>query len=472
MTRLTAAVGKTRRRGVLGPRDGERQHHQHQPGQPGRAPPEPVQPPAAGPPRERAIRVAGQQPGGRQRHGQREERREEPRVVVVEIVRQQERRHYQHGGDHGEPVECGRRAAGRQPGGGEQAGQQRQGDHGQHRQGGRREMRSGQPGHLLNPERQRNAAAGPGQLRDDHAVKERAGRGDGERQDRNEEPGRHPGQEPGRPPGAGQAQHQDDRHRDDRPHLDRAGEAECRAAPGQPAAAGGQLVAVEHGHGAGQAGEHQPWLQQDRVGGLHAARIHGQDPAGNDDGEHAAMTHQQPAEQHAGGAGQGGQDPAGRHRPGRGGQLGQQRGRPHQQRDPRRLDGDEVAVRDGAADQPERAAEVRAVVVLGDAEQVAGTGQLVHPQPEPEQRRHRDHDAGRGARDEAAQAALGRRVVPRRAGRGPHGGTAHDCFPTRACQPGHQPTGVRPVEGRADTTAQTPAGRTGCGGGRSARISG
>jgi hypothetical protein len=247
-----------------------------------------------------------------------------------------------------------------------------------------------------------------------------------------------PAATPARNLAARQAQHEDDGHRDDRPYLDRAREAECRAAPGQPAAAR-QLIAVEDGNGAGQAAEHQPGLQQDSVGGLHAARIHGHDAAGHDDGEYAAMTYEQSAEQHAGAAGRHGQDPPGRHCPGRAGQLGQQRGRQHQQGDPRRLDGDEIAVRDGAADHAECAAEIRAVVVFGDAEQMTRTGQLVDPQPEPEQGGHRDHDAGRGARDQPAQAALVRRVASRRDGRRPHGDTAHARSLSRPYQRGRSP---------------------------------
>ena len=358
--------------------------------------------------------------------------------MVVEVVRQQERHYHQRRRDDGEQVERRRRAPGHQPGADEQAGHERDGDYRRHRQEDVRRMPGDQPGHLLDTERQRYPRAGPGQLRDDHAVIEPAGRGQRERQHRNEESGHHATGEPGRLPGPGQAQHQDDGHRDDRPHLDRAREAERRAAPGQPAAAG-QPIAVEDRHGAGQAGEHQPGLQQDSMGGLHAARVHGQDPAGHDDGEQAAMTHKQPAEQHAGAAGRRGQDPRGRHRPGRAGQLGKQRGRQHQQRDPRRLDGDEIAVRNRAVDQAESAAEVSAVVVFGDAEQMAGTGQLVAAEHEPEQGRRRDHDASRGTRDEAPQAAVSGRIVAWRTCRRPHGGIAHALFPTRPLSANRSP---------------------------------
>ena len=122
------------------------------------------------------------------------------------------------------------------------------------------------------------------------------------------------------------------------------------------------------------------------MGGLHAARVDRDDAAGHDRGEHAAVPDEQPAEHHRRRAGGHGEDPPDRDRPGRAGQRGQRGGRGHQQRDPRRLHDDEVAVRHHAVDQPKRAAEVRAVVVVADAEQVTGPEDLEAAQPQREQR--------------------------------------------------------------------------------------
>ncbi len=240
--------------------------------------------------------------------------------MVIEIVRQQERRDHQRCRRDREPVEYRRRAPGEQPGTGERADDQCHGQHRCHSEHGTGRNRGGQSGHLLDPERQRYAQVGPGQLRDDDAVVDTPGRRDRERQHRHGESGCHAGQEPGCPPRPGQAQREYDSHRDDRPHLDRPGKAERRAAPGKPSAIG-QLVTVEHGNGSGQAAERQPGLQQHGMGGLHAAGIDSQDPAGHDDGGHAAMAHEQPAERHARRARQDGQDPRGGHRPGGAGQL-------------------------------------------------------------------------------------------------------------------------------------------------------
>ena len=102
-----------------------------------------------------------------------------------------------------------------------------------------------------------------------------------------------------------------------------------------------------------------------------------------------------PGQRHRRGPGRRGEDPPGGHRGVGAGQLGQQRGGRHQERDPRRLHGDEVAVRDGPAHQAQCAAEVGPVVVLGRRQQVPRTGQLVGPQPDGEQRGRGDDQPGR-----------------------------------------------------------------------------
>ena len=269
-------------------------------------------------------------------------------------------------------------------------------DQGQHQRGGQ-PGDVGQAGHLVQPVAERDPdAVDPDQLGHDDAAVEGRGRQHGKRQYRHGETRHHPGRVGRRPPGlaAGQDQHQDDQHGQDGPDLDGAREAERDPAPDQTAGTGtGQPVAVEHGQQPGQAEQHHPGLQQHGVCRLHRGRVDGEDPAGHDHGEQAPVADQQAAHGHCGRASQRGEDPAHAHPP-RGAQaLGHQRDRRHQQRDARRLDHDEVPVRQVAVDQQDRAAEVRPVVVLGHADQVVGTAQLVEPERDGE--RGQDHDGRR-----------------------------------------------------------------------------
>jgi len=112
------------------------------------------------------------------------------------------------------------------------------------------------------------------------------------------------------------------------------------------------------------------------VGGAHRVGVDGRDAAGHQDGEQAPMADEQPGEGHPGGAGQQGENPADGQSPGGTGPVAQQRGRAHQQGDAGRLHEDELAIGHGPVHQPDRAAEVWPVVVLGDAEQEAGASVL------------------------------------------------------------------------------------------------
>ena len=152
----------------------------------------------------------------------------------------------------------------------------------------------------------------------------------------------------------------------------------------------GQLVTIQHRQRTGQAEQHQPGLEQDGVRGDQAAREDGQHAAGPGHRERAPVPGQQADQRDACGTRRHRQDAPGRHAPGRAGDLGQQRGRAHQQRDAGRLHDDEVAVRKGAVHEAQGAAEVRPVVVLRDAEQVSGPAQQEEPQAHADQREARD----------------------------------------------------------------------------------
>jgi len=142
------------------------------------------------------------------------------------------------------------------------------------------------------------------------------------------------------------------------------------------------------------------------------------------------MAYQQAAQDHGGRAGQQGQDPGDSHAPGGADHLGRQRGGSQQQGESRRLREHEVAVRQCALRQAQRAGEINAVVVPGDAEQHAGPRDLVDPQAQGQQRGRDDDGADRRA-GEDAQLRAGRRGVLRRPGRRRHLGCAHR-WPTSA----------------------------------------
>ena len=250
--------------------------------------------------------------------------------------------------------------------------------------------------------------AGPGRdLGHIQALVEAPGGERGERQHRDQEADAQPAHVHRGPPDLRHQHGQHHDHREDRPYLDAAGEPERHTAPEQPPAAGGQPVAVEQGQRAQQAEEHEPRLDQYGPRGGHAVRVNGHQAAGHDHGEQAAVPDQQADQQHARRAGQGGQYPAAGHGRGRAGDLGQRRGREHQQGDPGRLDQDELLVRQQPVDQAHRAAEVGAVVVLGDAEQVPGAAQQQQPQAEGQQGADDDRRVDRG--QPAGSAARRRR---------------------------------------------------------------
>ena len=109
-----------------------------------------------------------------------------------------------------------------------------------------------------------------------------------------------------------------------------------------------------------------------------------------------AVADQQPGEGHPGGARQQRENPADSQSPAGPGPVAQQRGRAHQQGDAGGLHEDELAVGHRAVHQPDRAAEIRPVVVFGDAEQEARTGELeVQPQGERDQGGDDDHHVDR-----------------------------------------------------------------------------
>ncbi len=228
------------------------------------------------------------------------------------------------------------------------------------------------------------------------ALVEPLGRQRRERQGGHQEADRQPAHVHGQPPDLRQEHDQDHEDGEDRPDLDAARETERGAAPEQALPAAGQAIPVEQGEGPEQAEQHQPGLDQHGAGGGHAVRVDRDDPAAHDHGEQAAVADQQPDQDHARRAGQGGQDPAGRHGVGRPDDLGQQRGRHHQQGDPGRLHQEERAVGQVAVDQVDGAAEVRAVVVLGHPQQIAGTGQQQQPERHGQQGADADGHADRG----------------------------------------------------------------------------
>ena len=144
----------------------------------------------------------------------------------------------------------------------------------------------GESAHLPQPVPQRHpdGVHPAAHLGDDHAVVEHPRREGGERQHRDEETCRDAAKVDRHPPRPPQAEDHDDEHRDDRPRLDDAGETEGDTAPDQPPAAAGDPVTVKHGHGPGQAEQHQPWLDEQRVGGGNAVRVDRHYPAGEQRG--------------------------------------------------------------------------------------------------------------------------------------------------------------------------------------------
>ena len=122
--------------------------------------------------------------------------------------------------------------------------------------------------------------------------------------------------------------------------------------------------------------------------------VDGEHAAGNRGHHGAPVADQVPHQGNARGGGQRGEHPGDRERLHRGDRLGQQRDRQHQLVDARRLDGREVHVGQLPLGDPDRAADVHAVVVLGDAGQEPGPGQREEPDGEREHRRDQHHLAG------------------------------------------------------------------------------
>ena len=276
-----------------------------------------------------------------------------------------------------------------------------------------------QAGQVGQPDPGGDRAAGARRLVDDRAADERHRRGRQERQHREDESGRQGAHV--RAGAAGpflpvcQAEHEQDRGRRDRPELDDAGEAEGQAGPCQPAGPG-QVAAAERRVDPQQAEQVHPRFEHQRVRRGDVAGVDGEHSAGHQRDHGAAVADQVAGQRDARGAGQRGEHPGQGEPLHRGGDLGDQRHRGHQQQDARRLDEGEVLVRQLALDQPQRAADVHAVVVLGDARQVAGPGEREQPDPDGEDRRDQHHDA-----------RCGQPVVaqPRRAERGPGEPRAH-----------------------------------------------
>ena len=248
---------------------------------------------------------------------------------------------------------------------------------------------------------------GPEVLGDDHVL-DQPGRGQGqERQHRDGQAGRGPRGEQAETARPAQQKEPDHGQRYHGPELDGHGEAERRAAPGQPAGTVGQPVAIEHREGAEQAEQVQPRLEHERVRGGQGVRVHGVDPAGDRRGHRAAVPDEQAEQDYAGRVGGRGDDPRDGQAPRGAGPLGQERDRRHQHGGARRLHRDEVPVRDHAADQAQRVAEIHGVVVLGQPEQVARPGQLVEAQERAGGGAHGDHRVHQPGRLDPAQRNAG-----------------------------------------------------------------
>ena len=170
----------------------------------------------------------------------------------------------------------------------------------------------------------------------------------------------------------------------------------------------GQPVAVDQRQRPDQAEQHQPRLNQHGVRGRDALRVNRHDPAGDQHGKGAVAADEKAGQDHAGAAHRHGEDPGQLHPRGGAGPPGHQRHRRQQQRDSGRLDDNKIPVWRNAGRQAQRTAEIRPVVVLGDAQQKAWAGGLVvHAQRERQRRGHRDYHGDRGNRP-----ALGRRGRP------------------------------------------------------------
>ena len=186
---------------------------------------------------------------------------------------------------------------------------------------------------------------------------------------------------------------------------------------GKPRSGARQPIAVEDRDGAGQAEQVQPGLEQEGVGGDDRIRVDGVQAAGDARRDRASVPHQQAEQDDVGGVGADGQRPRGRQAPGGPGDLGQQRGRRHQEHGARRLHHGEIAVRDYPGDEAQRVAEQHPVVVLGHAEEVARPRQLVGAQEKGERRAGRDDRPERrlafGQPAQARGGPNGRRAVTR-----------------------------------------------------------
>ena len=104
------------------------------------------------------------------------------------------------------------------------------------------------------------------------------------------------------------------------------------------------------------------------------------------------MPEQKPDQRDAGRSGRGRHHSGDAERSIRPDHLSQQRDRRHQQRDAGWLNEREITVGHDAVDQPQRTAEVHAIVIAGEAEQIVGARQLIEPEDQREQCRGRDDD--------------------------------------------------------------------------------
>ena len=294
--------------------------------------------------------------------------------MVVEVGGPQERGHHQGARPGDEPVERGR-AAVRQPGPEQRDRGEDNHDHdADDHQGGRGQLADmDQAEYLLEPVPLRDPHhVVADQLGDDHAAVEGRRCGERERQHGHAEAKHDPGGVDGGAARRACGQRQDHHHRNDGPDLDGTGEPEQDAAGQQPPPATRDLVTVEHRQRTEHAEQHQPRFQEHGPGGQDAVRVDRQHPAGHQRGEEPAVPGEQACHRDGRRTGERGEHPRHGHAGDGSHALGDQGDGEHDQRDPRRLHHDEVVVGHRAVHQPDRAAEVRAVVVFADARRRAG----------------------------------------------------------------------------------------------------
>ena len=249
------------------------------------------------------------------------------------------------------------------------------------------------------PEGHRHVCTDSAGLIKQRVVDERPRRGQRERPEGNAQAKDQPGQARPRPPRpllTGDQAHDQERRGGRRgPELDRDGEPERYAGPGQPTGPGEPAMA-ECGVHSDQAAQVHPGLEQQVVATRHIGGIDGKEAAGHRRCDGPAVTHQVPGQGHARGTGAHGENSREPECRRRREDPPDERHRRHEQQDARRLHKGVIPVGQRPLGQPDGRAEVYPVVVFGHARQQPRPGEDEQPDAEGKRRRHDHRHARRG----------------------------------------------------------------------------